>query len=107
MKTALYEKKFKKTLIERKLVRLIKNTISQSLFFTQRGIRFTNRYNVAVFLSISMISLHFSAMACISSDYSTCVGFTMNCQKMLIQITFNTKEYGISDHQRNRETKRP
>jgi len=33
MKTALYEKKFKKTLNQQKLVRLIKNTISQSLFF--------------------------------------------------------------------------
>jgi len=31
-KTALYEKKFKKTLNQRKLVRLIKNTISQSRF---------------------------------------------------------------------------
>jgi len=32
MKTALYKKKFKKTLNQRKLVRL-KNTIAQSLFF--------------------------------------------------------------------------
>jgi len=34
MKIALYEKKFKKTLnYQRKLLRLIKNTISQSLFY--------------------------------------------------------------------------
>jgi len=43
------------------LVRLIKNTISQSLFFTQwidvqRLISFTGRYNATLFLSISMIS---------------------------------------------------
>ena len=34
MKTALYEKKFTKTLNQRKLVRLIKSTISQSVFHT-------------------------------------------------------------------------
>jgi len=33
MKTALYEKIFQKTLNQRKLVRLIKNTISQSVFY--------------------------------------------------------------------------
>jgi len=56
MKTALYEKKFKKTLNQRKLVRLIKNTIF-NLFFTQCGIRSASRYNATLFLSISMIFL--------------------------------------------------
>jgi len=32
MKTALYEKKFKKTLNQRKLGRLIKNAVCQSVF---------------------------------------------------------------------------
>jgi len=32
MKTALYEKKFKKTLNQRKLVRFTKNAVSQFLF---------------------------------------------------------------------------
>jgi len=95
MKTALYENKFLKALDQPKLVRLIKNTISQSLFFTQRKIRFTSRYNVTLFLSISTIFLDSSAIVCSGSDNnSTCAGFTVNCQKMLIQITFKTKEYG-------------
>jgi len=66
MKTALYEKKFKKTLNQRKLARLIKNTISQPLFFTQWSIRFTSRCNVTLFLSISMIFLRSSAIVCSS-----------------------------------------
>jgi len=72
MKTALYEKNFEKTLNQRKLVRFIKNTIPQ-------------------------IFLLYSAVACSSSDNSTCAGFTVNCQIMLIQITFKTKEYGKFD----------
>jgi len=44
-----------------------------------------------------MIFLHFSAIACSSSDDSTCAGFMVNCQKMLIQITFKTKVYGKHD----------
>ena len=82
------------------MVRLIKNTTSQSLFLTQWSIRLTivnfySRYNAALFLSISLISLHYSAIACSTSDNnSTCAGFTVNCQKMLIQITFKTKDYG-------------
>jgi len=34
METALHEKKFKKTLNQRKLVRLIKNTIPISVFYS-------------------------------------------------------------------------
>jgi len=64
MKTALYENKFKKTLNERKLLRLNKSTISQSLYFTQWSIRFTSRYNVTLYLSISMILLHCATVAC-------------------------------------------
>jgi len=82
MKTALYEKKFKNTLKIRKLVRPIKNTISQSLCFMQWSVRFTSRYSVTLFLSISMIFLHSSAIACSGSDNnSTCAGFRVNCQK--------------------------
>jgi len=62
MKTALYENKFEKALNRGKLVRN-NNTISQSLLFTQWSIRFTSRYNVTLFLSISMIFLHASAIA--------------------------------------------
>ena len=62
MKTALYENKFEKALNRGKLVRN-NNTISQSLLFTQWSIRFTSRYNVTLFLSISMIFLHSSAIA--------------------------------------------
>jgi len=43
IETALYEKKFKKTLNQLILVRFIKNTISQSLLVTQWSIRFTSR----------------------------------------------------------------
>jgi len=64
-------------------------------FFTQWSIRFTSRYNVTLFLSISMIFLHYSAIARSGSDNnSTCAGFRVNCQKIVIQITFKTKEYG-------------
>ena len=83
------------TLNQRKLVRLIENTISQFLFFTQWNIRFISHYNVTVFLSISALFLHSSVIACSSSDNnSTYAGFTVNSQKTLIQITFKTKEYG-------------
>jgi len=44
MKTALYQKKFTKTLYQRKSVRLIKNTIF-NLFFTQSSIRCISRYS--------------------------------------------------------------
>jgi len=97
IETALYEKKFKKTLNQRILVRFIKNKISQSLLVTQWSIRFTRRYYVTLFLSVSMIFLHSSAIACSRLDNkSTCAGFTANCLKMLIQITFKM-EYGKYD----------
>jgi len=42
-----------------------------------------------------MIFLHSSGRACSSSDNKpTCAGFRVNCQKIVIQITFNTKQYG-------------
>jgi len=70
MKTALYGNKFKKILNQQKLVRLIKNTIF-SLFFTQSSIMSADRYNITLFLSSSMIFLHYSAMACSLSDNNT------------------------------------
>jgi len=51
------------------------------MLFTQWSIRFTSRYNVTLFLSISMIFLHSSAIACSSSHNFTCPGFTVNRQK--------------------------
>jgi len=90
LKTTLYEKKFKKTLNQRKLVRLIKNTISQSLLFTQWRIRSTSRYNVTLFLSISMIFLHSSTIACNSWDNnSTRPGFTSIAKKLPVTITLD------------------
>jgi len=79
---------------------LTKNTIS--FFFTPSSIRSTSPYNVTLFLSISMIFLHSSAIACSSSDNSTCVGFTVTCQKMLIHMTFKTEysKYGEKKEQR-------
>jgi len=77
---------------------MIKNTISQSLFFTQWSIRFASLYNVTLFMLISMILQHFSAIAyIISNSNPNFVGFMANCRKMLIQITFETKEYGKYD----------
>jgi len=103
MKTVLYEKKFKKTLNQRKLVRLIKNTISQSLLFSQWSIRFTSRYNVTLFLSISMIFLHSSAISCSSSDNnSTCDGFTVICQKCSYRSRLRRKSMVSMTKQRNR-----
>jgi len=52
MKTALYKKIFKKTLNQLKLVKLTKNTISQSLL----RIRFSSRCNVTLFMFVSLIS---------------------------------------------------
>jgi len=79
-----------------------------SLFFTQWSIRFTSRCNVTLFLSISTIFLHSFAVACSSSgNNSTCAGFPFSCQKMLVQITFKTMDYGKYDQtgeQRNKET---
>ena len=108
MKTALYEIKFKKALNRGKLVR-INNTISQSLLFTQWSIRFTSRYNVTLFLSISMIFLHSSAIACSSSDKNfTCAGFTVKLpKKCSYRSRLKTKEYGKHDSTkelRNKET---
>jgi len=107
MKTALYENKFKKALNRGKLVR-INNINSQFLLFTQWSIRFTSRYNVTLFLSISMIFLHSSANACSSSDNNTTYAISrLNCQKMVIQVTLKTKEYDKHDstkEQRNNET---
>jgi len=103
MKTALYEKNFKKTLNERKLVRLNKSTICQSLYFTQRCISFTSRYNATLFLSISMIFLYFSAIACSSSDNnSTYPDFTVNSQKCSYR---SRKSVVRMTKQRNRENK--
>jgi len=46
----------------------------------------------------SMIFLHSSAIACSSSDnYSTCAGFTVNCQKNAHTDHVKTKEYGKYD----------
>jgi len=52
----------------RKLVRLVKSTIFNLRFFTQSSIGSTSRYNVTLLLSISVIFLHFSAIARSSSD---------------------------------------
>jgi len=75
MKTALY-------IMNSTLLRLIKNTISQSLFFTLWSVRFASLYNATLFLLISMIFLHFSEISCSSSDHNpTRASFTVNCQK--------------------------
>jgi len=96
MKTALYENRLKKTLNQQQLVRLIKYTISISLFFTQWSIRFSSRYSVTLFVFISQIFMHSSAIVCGSSDnnstYSTLVS-RLIAKNMLIQITFKTKVY--------------
>jgi len=63
MKTALYEKKFKKTrncskFFQRKLLSLIKYNFS-FFVFTQWSIRFASLYNVTLFLPVSMIFQNF------------------------------------------------
>ena len=69
MKTALCEQKFKKTLNQGNMVRLTKNAISQSLFFTQRSI------------SPLVAAMSFSSCPFFSDYNSACVGFTVDCQK--------------------------
>ena len=94
MKTALYENRLKKTLNQQQLVRLIKNTISISLFFTQWSIRFSSRYSVTLFVFISQIFMHSSAIVYGSSDNnSTYACFAINCQKHAHTDHVKTKVY--------------
>jgi len=86
MKTALYESNIvQNTNAESTKIDDLLRTQYLNLFFTQWSIRLTSRYNVTLFLSISLIFRHYSAKAYSSSDNNyTCAGFTVNRQKMLI-----------------------
>ena len=104
MKTAMYEEKSKKRLNQRKLVRLIKNTISQSLFLRSGGSLITTMSLTSCpFLWFPCILLQ---LACGSSDNnSTCAGFTV-CQKCLYRSCLRRSSMVDTTKQRNRETRR-
>ena len=81
MKTASYEKK------STKIAKTYKEyNVSISAFYA--CIRFARLCNITLFLLISMIFLHSSAIACSSSDNNpTCAGFTAK-NAHTIHLTF-------------------